>query len=44
MSEILEAILELFLEFFTWPDSTAKRIFWGIVILLLVGVIWGDLR
>ena len=27
-----------------WPDLASSRIFWGIVLLVLGGVIWWELR
>ncbi len=52
MSELLELLLEamfnlagILLDFsFLWPDTRAGRIFWSIILPLLGGLIWWELR
>ena len=52
MSELLE-FLGLLLDvvgslleawFGEWSDTLAGRIFWGVILLLLAGLIWWELR
>ena len=55
MSEGLELILDLvfnvigflaeaWLEDFLWPDTRLTRIFWCIILVILGGLIWWELR
>ena len=47
MSELLELLLEGMCNLafdFLWPEIRAGRIFWCIVLLLLGGLIWWELR
>jgi len=53
MSVLLEFLLELLLDvigglleawFGEWSDTLAGRIFWGVILVLLGGVIWWELR
>jgi len=46
MSELIELVLSLFLDGivdFPWPDTKPVRIFWGVILVLLGGVIWWEL-
>lgn len=39
---VFEAMGEFWLADLRWPDTTGKRIFWVVVILLLVCAVWRD--
>jgi hypothetical protein len=41
---VLGAIAEIWLSDWSWPDTKAKRIFWCVVLVLIVGAIWWDFR
>jgi hypothetical protein len=41
---VLEAIADVWLHDLTSSNTTAKRVFWCAAILLVVGVIWWELR
>lgn len=46
MSELVELVLSLVLDVIVdlpWPDIKATRIFWGVILVLLGGVIWWEL-
>ena len=54
MSELLEFLLELldvigslldgWCGVFESRDNLASRIFWGVILVLLAGIIWSELR
>jgi hypothetical protein len=53
MSALLEFLLELLLDVIggllevwlgEWCDTVANRILWGVILVLLGGVIWWELR
>ena len=55
MSEVLELILDLvfnvigflaeaWLEDFLWPDTRTNRVIWCIILTVLGGLIWWELR
>jgi hypothetical protein len=51
MSEVLELVLDLicglldvWLGDFEWPDTLASRVFWSVILVLLGGLIWWELR
>jgi hypothetical protein len=41
---LLEIMADYWFGDLTWSDCKASRIFWGVVLLLLGGVIWWELR
>jgi hypothetical protein len=41
---LLEIMADYWFGDLTWSDCKSSRIFWGIILLLLVGVIWWELR
>ena len=41
---VIGCLLGVRLDDFAWPDTTANRIFWGIILVLLGGLIWRELR
>jgi hypothetical protein len=51
MSEVLEllldviaCLLEIWLGDFKWPDTTAGRLFWCVILLFVGGLIWWELH
>ena len=50
MSDLIELVLSLVLDGlgdlsdFLWPDTKPVRIFWGVILVLLGGLIWWELR
>ena len=42
--ELILGLLEVWLGDLSWPGTKASRIFWAIVLLLVGGVIWWELR
>jgi hypothetical protein len=41
---LLEAVVELWLGDFSWPDTTLGRLCLGALIVFLAGLIWWELR
>jgi hypothetical protein len=41
---LLEIVVELWVDDFAWHDTKTNRIFWCIILALLGGIIWGELR
>jgi len=46
MSDLIELVLSLVLDMIVdlpWPDTKAFRIFWGLILVSIGGVIWWEL-
>jgi hypothetical protein len=41
---VLEAMAEIWLGDLSWPDTRGSRIFWGVALVLIGGLIWWELR
>jgi hypothetical protein len=42
--EAIGSILELWIDTFEWSDTWASRIFWSVILTVLGGWIWWELR
>jgi hypothetical protein len=46
MSELIELVLSLVFDGIvdlSWPDTKPIRIFWGVILVILAGVIWWEI-
>jgi len=41
---VLQAVAEIWLSDFSWPDTKARRVFWCVVLVFIGGLLWWDLR